>query len=87
VALMLKSLIPVASVMVMTMPDTPRAYNVDELASIAHKLSPTAKIEVDADPARALERAWTHCPVVCAAGSIFLVGNLLATMRAESRDL
>ena len=87
VALMLKALLPAASTMVMTMPDTPRAHTVDELVAIAHKLSPAAKVEAEPDPARALERAWTYCPVVCAAGSIFLVGNLLAGMRPQARDL
>ena len=34
----------------------------EELAAIAGKLSPDAKIEVEPDPARALERAWTTLP-------------------------
>lgn len=87
VSLMLKTLLPAASTMVMTEPATPRAQSAQELAAIAHKLSPDANIEVEPDPARALERAWTHCPVVCAAGSIFLVGNLLAVLGPTARDL
>ncbi len=87
VSLMLKTLLPAASTMVMTEPDTPRAHSADELASIARRLSSTARIDVEPDPARALERAWTYCPVVCAAGSIFLVGNLLAGIGANARDL
>jgi dihydrofolate synthase/folylpolyglutamate synthase len=87
VSLMLKALLPAASTMVMTQPDSPRAYSAEELAAIAHKLAPGAKIEVEPDPARAIERAWTYCPVVCAAGSIFLIGNLLASIGAGARDL
>jgi dihydrofolate synthase / folylpolyglutamate synthase len=87
VPLMLKALLPAASAMVMTEPATPRAHGAEELAAIARKLSPGAKIDVEPDPARALERAWAHCPVVCAAGSIFLVGNLLAGIGAHARDL
>jgi dihydrofolate synthase/folylpolyglutamate synthase len=87
VSLMLKALLPTAARMVMTQPDTPRAHRADELAAIARGLSPAMKIDVDPDPARALERAWTYCPVVCAAGSIFLVGNLLARIGADARDL
>ena len=87
VTMMLKALLPAASRMVMTEPDTPRAHRADELAAIARGLSPDATIETEPDPALALERAWSHCPVVCAAGSIFLVGNLLAAIGAEARDL
>jgi dihydrofolate synthase/folylpolyglutamate synthase len=87
VSLMLKVLLPAASTMVMTEPASPRAHTVEELAAIARRLSPAARIDVERDPARALERAWTYCPVVCAAGSIFLVGNLLAGIGADARDL
>jgi dihydrofolate synthase/folylpolyglutamate synthase len=87
VSLMLKALLPVASTIVMTEPDTPRAHRVDELMVIARKLSPEANIEMEPDPARALQRAWERCPLVCAAGSIFLVGNLLAALGPDARDL
>ena len=87
VSLMLKALLPAASTMVMTQPDSPRAHTAEELAAIARKHSPHAKIEVQPDPARALAQAWTHCPVVCAAGSIFLIGNLLAGIGPDARDL
>jgi dihydrofolate synthase/folylpolyglutamate synthase len=87
VSLMLKALLPAASTMVMTQPDSPRAHTADELAAIAQKLSPRTKIEVQPDPARALAQAWTHCPVVCAAGSLFLIGNLLAGLGPDVRDL
>jgi folylpolyglutamate synthase/dihydropteroate synthase len=84
---MLKALLPAVSTIIMTQPDTPRAYGGEELAAIARGLSPAMKIDVEPDPLRALQRAWTWCPVVCAAGSIFLVGNLLARIGAEARDL
>lgn len=87
VSLMLKALLPAASVMVITQPDTPRAHTAEGLAAIARKLVPIATIEVEPDPSRALARAWTHCPVVCAAGSIFLIGNLLASIGDNARDL
>jgi dihydrofolate synthase/folylpolyglutamate synthase len=87
VSLMLKALLPAASTLVMTEPATPRAHTAEDLAAIARKLSPAAKIDVEPDPARALERAWRYCPVVCAAGSIFLVGNLLASLGPTVRDL
>jgi len=87
VSLMLKMLLPAASAMIVTEPATPRAHTANELAALALKLSPTATIEAEPDPVKALDRAWTHCPVVCAAGSIFLVGNLLAALGPSARDL
>jgi dihydrofolate synthase/folylpolyglutamate synthase len=87
VALMLKALLPVASTMVMTQPSIARALPAEDLAALAAKLSPGARIEVRAQPREALERAWHHCPVACAAGSIFLVGDLLRELGPSVRDL
>lgn len=87
VTLMLKALLPVASTIVMTEPDTPRAHRAADLAGMARKLSPGMKIDIEPDPLHALDRAWTYCPVICAAGSIFLVGNVLEGIGARSRDL
>jgi dihydrofolate synthase / folylpolyglutamate synthase len=86
-ALMLKTLLPVVSQLVMTEPSTPRARSADELAAIARKLSPRSRIETVPEPRAALDRAWTYCPVVCAAGSVFLVGDLLATLGPAVRDV
>jgi dihydrofolate synthase/folylpolyglutamate synthase len=87
VALMLKALLPVASIMVMTQLSIARAFPAEDLADLAAKLSPSARIEVQAQPREALERAWQHCPVACAAGSIFLVGALLSELGPSVRDL
>ena len=87
VALMVRNLLPAVSTMVMTEPATPRAHSAAELAAIALKVAPNARIEVEPDPRRALERAWRQCPVACAAGSIFLVGNLLGSFGPSARDL
>ena len=87
VALMLKNLLPAASAMVMTEAATPRAHGAAELAQIARKIAPKAKIDVEPDPKRALERAWRRCPVACVAGSIFLVGDILGVLGPAVRDL
>ncbi len=87
VALMLKNLLPAASAMIMTEAATPRAHSAAELAQIARKIAPKAKIDVEPDPARALERAWRRCPVACVAGSIFLVGDILGALGPSVRDL
>jgi hypothetical protein len=36
---------------------------------------------------KALERAWIHAPLVCASGSIFLIGDLLAGLGPTVRNL
>jgi len=87
VALMLKHLLPAASAMIMTEASTSRAQSAEELAGIARKIAPRANIEVEPDPKRALDRAWRRCPVACVAGSIFLVGNILAGLGPAARDL
>ena len=63
VALMLKHLLPAASMMIMTEAATSRAQNAEELAGMARKIAPRATIEVEPDPKRALDRAWKRCPV------------------------
>jgi dihydrofolate synthase/folylpolyglutamate synthase len=86
-ALMLKTLLPAASGIVMTEASNPRARSADELADLARKLSPRSRIEIEPEPRAALDRAWSYCPVVCAAGSVFLIGDLLASLGPRVRDL
>ena len=86
-AVMLKALLPVASKMVMTEPPNLRARSAEELAAIACRISPKAQIEIDSNPRKALERAWTDSPVACVAGSIFLVGAVLGDLGPSVRDL
>jgi dihydrofolate synthase / folylpolyglutamate synthase len=74
---MLKILLPVASRFVLTEPGNNRARPADELASLVASLAPECRIEIEGKPMAALGRAWSHCPLVCAAGSIFLIGDLL----------
>jgi dihydrofolate synthase/folylpolyglutamate synthase len=74
---MLKILLPVASAFVLTEPATSRARPADELASLVASLAPDRRIAVEPKPMAALEHAWKYCPLVCAAGSIFLIGELL----------
>ena len=74
---MLRILLPVASVLVMTEPGHARARPAADLAELARRIAPDCRIEVEPDPIAALERAWTHSSQVCAAGSIFLIGDLL----------
>jgi len=86
VPLMLKTLLPAASVFVMTQPPMVRAHSAKDLAAIARAQSPTIRIDVAPDPALALELAWSQGQVVCAAGSIFLIGSLLAALGDAARN-
>jgi dihydrofolate synthase/folylpolyglutamate synthase len=80
---MLRTLLPIASMLVATEPGNARARPAAELAALARGVAPGCPIEVEPDPMAALERAWTHRPVVCAAGSIFLIGDLLNGLEAR----
>ena len=83
---MLKALLPIAGHVVMTQAATPRARDAAELAAMAVDLVPRDRIAVERDPAKALERAWSHGPLIVAAGSIFLIGDLLAALGVTAAD-
>jgi dihydrofolate synthase/folylpolyglutamate synthase len=83
---MLETLLPITAQVVMTQAATPRARDAAELADIARELTPSAHVAVERDPAKALEQAWSYGPMVVAAGSIFLVGDLLAALGLSAAD-
>jgi dihydrofolate synthase/folylpolyglutamate synthase len=83
---MLKILVPSASVLVVTEPGTGRARPAGELAVLARALAPDSRIEIERSPMAALERAWGHNPTACAAGSIFLIGDLLEGLGPVARN-
>ena len=87
VALMLKALLPVRRISSPRSHRCARAMPAAEVAAIARQLSPGTAIEIAPEPREALARAWTHCPVVCAAGSIFLVGALIDELGPSAREL
>lgn len=87
VASMLKTLLPVSSGMVMTEPHNARAHPAEALAALALTLAPQCRIEVEPEPKDALERAWAWRPMVCAAGSIFLVGDILSSLGSSAFSL
>lgn len=78
VAAMLAALLPCVTRLVVTRPSNPRATAVDDLAACARRVGAAAPIEAEADPAAALDRAWASAPLICVAGSIFLIGDVLA---------
>ena len=75
-------LAPCASRIVCTAPDTPRATAPRALAERVRARA-SLPVTVEDDPRRALDAAWRTAPTVCATGSVFLVGELLAALRGS----
>ena len=83
---MLKTLLPVASHFILTEPPNVRARSADELATLARAVAAGCPIAIEPRPMAALNRAWEFCPLVCAVGSIFLIGDLLEELGPDVRD-
>jgi len=84
---MLKILLSAASAVVVTEPSNSRARPAEELASLVRGLAPQCRIDIEPRPMAALERAWAYRPLACAAGSIFLIGDLLDALGPGARNL
>ena len=80
---MLRILLPAASMLVVTEPGNARARPAAELAALARSIAPACRIEVEPDPMAALDRAWNEQSMICAPGSIFLIGDLLNGLDAR----
>jgi dihydrofolate synthase / folylpolyglutamate synthase len=80
----LAPLLPSATHLVLTRAHTDRAMAPEALADAALRAGWRGPVETEDEPASALERAWRHRPAVCAAGSIFLVGEVLARWRSNT---
>jgi dihydrofolate synthase/folylpolyglutamate synthase len=72
----LAPLAPVASHFFVTRIDNPRAASLETLAAVAERRLP-GRVQAVESPREALTRAWAEDTVVCVAGSIFLLGELL----------
>jgi dihydrofolate synthase/folylpolyglutamate synthase len=73
----LAPLLPLAAPLILTRPRTERALAPGDLEQVARRLG-AAGVLVESEPGAALERAWSFGRLACAAGSIFLVGDLIA---------
>lgn len=83
VTAMLAALLPWVTRLVVTRPTNPRATAVEDLIERARALGAPVPLEAEPDPAAALARAWAAAPLICAAGSIFLIGDLLAVIEGS----
>jgi dihydrofolate synthase/folylpolyglutamate synthase len=73
---MLAMLAPVATGIIVTQVGSPRAAALETLAAAAEATLP-GRVRAIADPRQAVEAALAAAPVVCVAGSIFLLGDVL----------
>jgi len=73
VAEIVSTLLPHVSSIIATAAPTPRAIPPDDLARHL-RAAGAHDVTVEPDPSRAIERALEIAPMVCVAGSIFLVG-------------
>jgi dihydrofolate synthase/folylpolyglutamate synthase len=74
---MLVALRSQATAFIITAPLTARAAPPEQLAAVAQRIAPAVPIHVVPGASAALSRAWQLAPIVCATGSIFLVGEVL----------
>ena len=74
---MLMALRSQVSAFVITAPHLDRAARPVELAEVAGRIAPGIPTYTAPDAEAALTRAWQLGPVVCATGSIFLIGEIL----------
>ncbi len=74
---MLAALAPVAGTFVFTRADNTRSADPSELAAYARRFAPALRWSIEPRAADALAAAWQLSPRIVAAGSIFLLGEVL----------
>ena len=77
-------LLPSVTHLVATAAHTDRAMAADRLADEARHAGWRGPLDVEPEAGPALDRAWQQAPAICAAGSIFLVGEVLARLRSNT---
>jgi len=83
IADMFSALLPVVSRLVVTRASNARAAEPESLAEIARAVDPSVPIDVEPLMPGALARAWRDSPRIVAAGSIFLLGDILRLIDAS----
>ena len=79
-AVMLEALAPCATQFVCPILKTSRATPAEETADLAKRIVPRVTVDVAQNCWSAVEKAWQMSGTVCAAGSLFLIGELLDTL-------
>ena len=81
----LAPILPFASPLILTRPTTERAMAPEDIADAARRLGRVTGVEVEPEAGAALEAAWSRGGTICACGSIFLVGEVLARLEGSSQ--
>jgi dihydrofolate synthase/folylpolyglutamate synthase len=76
----LAALAPVARRLILTRAGSPRAAPPEALRALVPAPGPEVSVVPSADEALALGAAATETPILCVAGSLFLVGDVLRTL-------
>jgi dihydrofolate synthase / folylpolyglutamate synthase len=77
---MLKTLLPEVGALVATRAANPRSAEPADLAAAARSIAPELSIDVEPVRLEALKRAWERSRRIVVAGSIFLLGDVLAEL-------
>jgi dihydrofolate synthase/folylpolyglutamate synthase len=75
-----RALAPVASRFVITRASNPRSHTPEDLATLVRQEAPTLPVLTAPSAADALELAWQHDTSIVVAGSIFLLGDVIASI-------
>jgi dihydrofolate synthase/folylpolyglutamate synthase len=80
IAGILEPLAPVMSSLTVTVPNTPRAASLDDLAAAAHRAAPGVPVERIESPIAAVDHATRDGNTAAVAGSLYLAGDILAAL-------
>jgi dihydrofolate synthase/folylpolyglutamate synthase len=80
---MLRALVPAVASLVLTRASSARSADPRELASIARAIAPDLPLSIHSSPRDALTAAWELAPRIVAAGSIFLLGDVIEAIDAS----
>jgi dihydrofolate synthase/folylpolyglutamate synthase len=74
---MFRALLPAVQRLIVTRATNPRSADPDAVAAAARAFLPADAIAVEPSLPAALDRAWSHAPLVLVAGSVFLLGDVM----------
>jgi dihydrofolate synthase/folylpolyglutamate synthase len=85
-AAMLRSLAPAVGALVATRATSPRAADPLDVARVAREVAPELSVTAEPSPPHALATAWALAPRIAAAGSLHLLGDVLAELGLAVRE-
>jgi dihydrofolate synthase/folylpolyglutamate synthase len=80
---MLRALAPAVAGLALTRASSARSADPLDLASIAKAIAPDLPLSIHSSPKEALAAAWQLSPRIVAAGSIFLLGDIIEAIEGS----